>query len=252
MATTGTRVRDWATVDYYAMLGVAPSADADEVTRAFRSLAKQSHPDAAPDDAAAARFRDVAAAYAVLGDRRTRVEYDRVRAETRGPVPRVHVAPSGRPAKRVPKPWSKRRAWVALSAGALVTLLGIGAVALTWSIHQHDARLRARFVPVTAARIKSGNGTRIVSFETRSGERIRTEEPQQHGDPSGLGPTVAIRYDPADPEHVITGASTAARDITFAIVALKLLIGGPVFMAFGYRRLRAAGQLQARSSAAPV
>ena len=84
MATTGTRVRDWATVDYYAMLGVAPSADADEVTRAFRALAKQSHPDAVPDEAAAERFRDVAAAYAVLGDRRTRVEYDRVRAETRG------------------------------------------------------------------------------------------------------------------------------------------------------------------------
>jgi curved DNA-binding protein CbpA len=240
MATTGTRVRDWAKVDYYAMLGVAPSADADEVTRAFRALAKQSHPDAAPDDAAAARFRDVAAAYAVLGDRRTRVEYDRVRAETLAPVSRVRVATPGRPAKAVAKPWSKRRAWAALTAGALVTLLGTGAVALTWSLHEHDARIRARFIPVTAARIESGNGTSIVSFRTRSGERIRTEEPQQHGDPSGLGPTVAIRYDPADPEHVITGASTAARDITFAIVALKLLIGGPVFMAFGYRRLRRA------------
>jgi hypothetical protein len=251
MATTGTRVRDWATVDYYAMLGVAPNADADEVTRAFRALAKQLHPDAAPDDAASARFRDIAAAYAVLGDGRTRVEYDRVRAESLGPS-RVRVAPSGRPAKPVPKPWSKRRAWVALSAGALVTLLGIGAAALTWSLHQHDARLRARFVPVTAARIESGNGTRIVSFTTRSGERIRTEEPQRHGDPSGLGPTVAIRYDPDDPEHVITGASTAARDITFAIVALKLLIGGPVFMAFGYRRLRRAVQRQDSSSSAPA
>ena len=80
----------------------------------------------------------------------------------------------------------------------------------------------------------------------------RTDEPQQHGDPSGLGPTVTVRYDPADPEHVITGASTAARDITFSIVALKLLIGGPVFMAFGYRRLRAAAQRHERSSSTPV
>jgi curved DNA-binding protein CbpA len=240
MATTGARVRDWATVDYYAMLGVDPNADADEVTRAFRALAKESHPDAAPDDAAGARFRDIAAAYAVLGDRRTRIEYDRVRAETRGPVSEVRVATPGRSAQPATKPWSKRRAGLTVAAGALVTLLGIGAVALTWSLHQHDARLRARFIPVIAARIESGNGTSIVSFTTRSGERIRTEEPQQHGDPSGRGPTVAIRYDPAHPEHVITGASTTARDITFAIVALKLLIGGPVFMAFGYRRWRRA------------
>ncbi len=239
MATTGTRVRDWATVDYYAILGVAPGADADEVTRAFRALAKQSHPDAVPDEAAAERFRDVAAAYAVLGDRRTRVEYDRVRAEIRGAVARAPQATPVRAAKAVVKPWSRRRAWSALIAGALVTLLGLGAVALTGSSHQHDARLRARFIPLTATRIDV-NGSSVVSFKTRRGEWIRVAEPHQHGDPAGLGPTVEIRYDPADPEHVITGASTAARDITFSIVALKLLVGGPVFMAFGYRRLRRA------------
>jgi hypothetical protein len=239
MATTGTRVRDWATVDYYALLGISATADADEVTRAFRALAKQSHPDAVPDAAAAERFRDIATAYAVLGDRRTRVEYDRVRAEIRLPTAPAPAAAPVRTSKSAAKPWSAKRAWSALIAGALVTLLGIGAVALTWSLHQHDARRRARFIPVTATRIDA-NGTSIVSFVTRTGTRIRTDEPQQHGDPSGLGPTVTIRYDPANPEHVITGASSAARDITFSIVALKLLIGGPVFMVFGYRRLRAA------------
>jgi len=238
VATTGTRVRDWATVDFYAVLGVAPGVDADEVTRAFRSLAKQSHPDAAPDDAAAERFRDVAAAYAVLGDRRTRLEYDRVRAEARGRVAAAPVAPV-RAARPVAKLWSRRRAWSALLAGALVTLLGIGAVVVTWSLHQRDEQLRARFVPVTAKRIDA-NGTSIVSFRTPDGRQIRVAEPRQHGDPSGLGPTVDIRYDPADPEHVVTGKTSAGRDITFAIVALKLLIGGPVFMAFGYRRLRRA------------
>jgi len=115
----------------------------------------------------------------------------------------------------------------------------MGAVVLTWSLHQHDARLRARFIPVTATRIDA-NGSSFVRFKTRRGEWIRVAEPHQHGDPAALGPTVEIRYDPADPEHVITGASTAARDITFSIVALKLLIGGPVFMVFGYRRLRRA------------
>jgi hypothetical protein len=239
MATTGTRVRDWATVDYYATLGVAANADAEAITHAFRALAKQLHPDAAPGAAAAERFRDVADAYAVLGDRRTRVEYDRVRAETRtlaGATPLTAPVGTG---EVVPKPWSARRAWAAMIAGVLVTLLGIGAGVLTWSMHEHDAHMRVRFIPVTATRIDA-NGTSIVSFVTRTGVRIRTEEPQQHGDPSGLGPTVTVRYDPANPEHVITGASTAARDITFSIVALKFLIGGPVFMAFGYRRLRRA------------
>jgi hypothetical protein len=236
MATTGIRVRDWSTVDYYAILGVAPSADADEVTRAFRARAKQSHPDAAPDEAAAERFRDVAAAYAVLGDRRTRLEYDRVRAETRGPAARA-AAPPVATAKAAARPWSRRRACSVVAAGALVTLLGIGAVALTWSLHEHDASRRARFVPVTATRVDA-NGSSIVSFLTRTGRRIRVPEPHEHGDPSALGPTTRIRYDPADPEHVVVDRSSAGRDITFAIVALKLLIGGPVFMVIGARRLR--------------
>jgi curved DNA-binding protein CbpA len=244
MATTGIRVRDWATVDYYALLGVDSGADADEITRAFRAQAKQSHPDAAADEAAAERFRDVADAYAVLGDRRTRLEYDRVRAQLRSSAVRAPAAAPAQTTKAPPKPWSTRKSCSALIAGALVTLLGIGAVALTWSLHEHDARLRARFIPVTATRIDA-DGMSIVSFKTRTGERIRTDEPQQHGDPSGLGPTVTIRYDPANPEHVITGASTAGRDITFAIVALKLLVGGPVFMVFGYRRLRRASTARA-------
>src|SRR5438445_13461742 len=113
---SGTRVRDWATVDYYALLGVEPTADAETVTRAFPQHAKRSHPDATADAAAAARFHDVAAAYAVLGDRTTRREYDRVRAEHLQRVP--GVAPTARAVRRArAKPWSRRRAWTVLVAG---------------------------------------------------------------------------------------------------------------------------------------
>lgn len=251
MTTSGTRVRDWATVDYYALLGVAPSADTDEITRAFRAHAKRSHPDATSDVAAAERFRDVAAAYAVLGDRRTRLEYDRVRAEARGSLVAAETVNPVASEKAAARPWSRRRAWSVLLAGALVTLLGIGAVALTWSLHEQDARRRARFVPVTATRIDV-NGSSIVSFETRTGRRIRVPEPRQHGDPSTLGPTTRIRYDPADPEHVVVDRSSFGRDITFSIVALKLLIGGPVFMVLGHRRLRSSAQRHPRSSVTPV
>jgi hypothetical protein len=122
-------------------------------------------------------------------------------------------------------------------AGVLVTFLGIGAAVLTWSMHEHDARQRARFIPVTAGLSPAND---YVSFVTRTGERIRVPEPRRHGDPAENGLTVKIRYDPANPEHVIPDDTSAARDITFAIVSLKLLVGGPAFTVFGARKLRRA------------
>lgn len=233
---SGTRVRDWAKVDFYSVLGVEPNANADAVTRAFRAQAKLSHPDTNPGADAAARFADVTAAYEVLGDPKIRRRYDEVRAEEdlRTPgAPRVVVAPAAKG-----KEWSRRRSLTVLVAGVLVTLLGFGAAYLTWAMHEHDARLRARFVPVTATRID--NGTPMISFLTPGGLRVITREPQQHGDPTTLGPTVNVRYDPADPEHVMVDNSNFGRDITFSIVALKLLVGGPFFVVFGARRLRRA------------
>ena len=233
---SGTRVRDWAKVDFYALLGVEPNANAEVITRAFREQAKEAHPDTTRDPAAAARFGDITAAYEVLGDPKLRRQYDEVRAEQdlRTPgTPRV-VVPSG--ARR--KPWSRRRCWTVLLAGVLITVLGFGAAYLTWSMHEHDANLRARFTPVTASRID--NGASMISFLTPGGRRVITREPQQRGDPSALGPTVKVRYDPADPERVIVDDSNLGRDITFAIVALKLLVGGPVFTVLGWRRLKAA------------
>ncbi|MGO9876880.1 MAG: DnaJ domain-containing protein [Acidimicrobiia bacterium] len=240
---TGTRTRDWTKFDYYALLGIESTADADEVTRAFRDEAKRSHPDVAPDAVAAAHFSDVAAAYGVLGDPHTRRAYDQVRAESRrrAEVP-ANGAASGGVATEAPavrKAWSRRRAYTALLSGVLVTVLGVGAAVLTWSMYAHDANQRSRYLPVTATRIDI-NGASMDSFQTRTGERVLVREPQQHGDPSALGPTVKIRYDPADPERVIADDNNMGRDITFTIVALKLLIGGPVFMVFGARRLRSA------------
>lgn len=64
--------------DYYADLGVSRGASTEEIKRAFRRLARESHPDANPGDAAAdARFRRVAEAYEVLSDSGRRNAYDR-------------------------------------------------------------------------------------------------------------------------------------------------------------------------------
>lgn len=64
--------------DYYAVLGVPRDASADDVKKAFRRLARETHPDANPGDAEAeARFREIAEAYEVLSDPQRRARYDR-------------------------------------------------------------------------------------------------------------------------------------------------------------------------------
>ena len=63
--------------DLYAVLGVARTATADEIKKAYRQLARQLHPDANPGDAEAeARFKEVAVAYEVLSDPEKRQRYD--------------------------------------------------------------------------------------------------------------------------------------------------------------------------------
>ncbi len=72
--------REWFEKDYYKVLGVPENATAKEITKAYRKLARENHPDANPGNAAAEeRFKEVSAAYDVLGDDDKRKEYDEVR-----------------------------------------------------------------------------------------------------------------------------------------------------------------------------
>ena len=64
--------------DPYQELGVARTASADEVRRAFRKLAKQYHPDKNPGDKAAEeRFKRVSTAFDLLSDEDKRKKFDR-------------------------------------------------------------------------------------------------------------------------------------------------------------------------------
>lgn len=66
--------------DYYAILGVSPDATDEEIKRAYRKLALQTHPDRNPGNKEAEeRFKKINEAYGVLSDPRKRAEYDQYR-----------------------------------------------------------------------------------------------------------------------------------------------------------------------------
>src|SRR5579871_2735848 len=64
--------------DPYEILGVSKTATADEITKAYRKLARQYHPDRNPGDKAAeAKFKEIQNAYDVLNDPAKRANFDR-------------------------------------------------------------------------------------------------------------------------------------------------------------------------------
>lgn len=71
---------DWLDKDFYKILGVSKKADATEIKKAYRKLARELHPDTNPDPKAEDKFKAVSEAYDVLGDANSRKEYDEIRA----------------------------------------------------------------------------------------------------------------------------------------------------------------------------
>ncbi len=72
-------------MDLYQRLGIKRGASEDEVKKAYRSLAKQLHPDRNKDNPKAAeRFSQVTAAYDLLSDKDKRARYDRGEIDEEG------------------------------------------------------------------------------------------------------------------------------------------------------------------------
>ncbi len=63
----------------YAILGLSPDTQPDEIRDAYRVLARRFHPDVNPNEGAGIQFRDIASAYETLSNPAQRMHYDAVR-----------------------------------------------------------------------------------------------------------------------------------------------------------------------------
>ena len=71
--------------DLYSVLGVSKTASTDDITKAYRKLAKKLHPDLNPGDKAAEdKFKQISHAYSILNDPDKRGQYDRGEIDASG------------------------------------------------------------------------------------------------------------------------------------------------------------------------
>ncbi len=105
--------------DPYSILGVSRNASQTELKQNYRRLAKELHPDRQPGDSAAAeRFKDISAAYHVLGDSKQRVRFDRGEIDAYGNRRAPFKRPADKEKKSKQKTSSAKFAKTKASAGS--------------------------------------------------------------------------------------------------------------------------------------
>src|SRR5712691_2692429 len=111
--------REWFEKDYYELLGVPKNASAAEIKKAYRKLAQRFHPDANRGNKdAEERFKEISAAYDVIGDQEKRSAYDRVRDAGAAGFAGFGGQDGG------PEGWPGGARWQSVDAGDLGDLFG--------------------------------------------------------------------------------------------------------------------------------
>ena len=118
--------------NFYAVLGISPSASAEEIRSAYLALMKRHHPDALGEADDEAKARELNRAYAVLRDPASRAEHDAaLKLAASAPAGRAVAARRAAAGYRpfpAPAPASRRRSRLARTA-AFLSLLAVAAAA---------------------------------------------------------------------------------------------------------------------------
>ena len=248
--------REWLTTDYYADLGVARGASAEEIAERYREQAWALHPDRSPDPQDADAFKRIARAYAVLGSPTRRAAYDATRDEVfdRGYAP---VPGTTRPAPTAVRSAAFRISPRAAMIGGIACIaVGLIVSVLVSSMMMRDARIRSNGVAVTAV-ITAESPQALMTFATADGTTTTVPAPRLRDRRNGgyrLGERVEVRYLAEDPTEVVPVESTVARDVTMWIIAAKLLVCGPILIGFAVvqRRRRPVAPPPAPATSGPA
>jgi hypothetical protein len=262
-------VRQWRVTDLYAVLGVSPNASEDEIDTAFRELAKRWHPDrCGGDPVATERFKQMTAAYDVLGHAERRARYDAERALAGDGPPEPAVAPAADPAghsvgagprtaergdERPGPSWSDPQSWdrpepewrgtatharparrtrrvppLVMLAAGIVCLVS-GVLLAGWRLSVGRAGSSYGAAATrTTGTIVTRDGHRAVEFRTTTGATVVTRPGGAHSD--DVGAPVRVVYDRTDPRRAVVDHDSLAKEITIWIAALKLVVGGLILV----------------------
>ncbi|HEX5258426.1 MAG TPA: DnaJ domain-containing protein [Sphingomicrobium sp.] len=149
-------------LDHYAALGVAPTSPREVIRAAYLKLMRRYHPDRNPSTAAAARAREITAAYAVLSVAADRAKYDMERRSRRAVKGAAAAAAAANRARL------QRTAWAAVIAASGAILVLIANVVPSWVIPERASDQGGSARQTRA----SGTPTRPSAMATPSGAAL--------------------------------------------------------------------------------
>lgn len=163
--------------DYYARLGVSPSASQEEIRAAYRKKARETHPDRNPDDPKAAeQFQKVKAAYQVLRDPEERAQYDDTRAAV-SRVPEGLTINQQAPAGCGGYIWRVLAGMLAFGLFLVLEVMGVWAADDLWTIVMGvgGASLVAMLISLVAAQQFPDEATDVMVRLTRRRITMRAD-----------------------------------------------------------------------------
>lgn len=159
-------------LDYYAVLGLSPTAEDAVIRAAYLALMRSYHPDRNASPEAAARARAITEAYETIGDPARRAEYnDRRKSQL------FEFLEYDEGADPAPRQWRKAPVVGMVAASALAIVLAVMALPLTQSGRTDPAPGRTTQPPVEKpVATEEVAATSPTTEEKRPSERVASVE----------------------------------------------------------------------------